>query len=94
MRGVQVEGARCPDDPTAALPLLMWWAARTMTHEFCGSCITEELYRGAIGFGGVAAWPGAKMGDKPSVVRLMDAKVVVAFEKWSPTSMCVRQRRT
>ena len=27
LRGVQVDGVRCPDDPTAALPLLLWWAA-------------------------------------------------------------------
>ena len=37
----------------------------TMTHEFYGSGITEDFWRGATGFGGAAAWPGAKMGDVP-----------------------------
>ena len=27
LRDVQVGGVRCPDDPTAVLPLLLWWAA-------------------------------------------------------------------
>ena len=27
LRSVRVEGVRCPDAPTAALPLLLWWAA-------------------------------------------------------------------
>ena len=27
LRGVQVDGVRCPDHPTAALPLLLWWGA-------------------------------------------------------------------
>ena len=27
LRGVQVDGVRCPHDPTAALPLALWWAA-------------------------------------------------------------------
>ena len=26
LRGVQVDGVRCPHDPTAALPLVLWWA--------------------------------------------------------------------
>ena len=51
-----------------------------VTYEFCGSGITEEFCTGATSFGGDAAWRGAKMG--------------VAFEKWPPTSLCVRQRRT
>ena len=60
-----------------------------VTHEFCGSCITEEFFRGETGFGGAAAWPGANMGDEPSVVRLMDAKAVLEFEKWCHTSLCL-----
>ena len=27
LRGVRVDGVRCPNEPTAALPLLLWWAA-------------------------------------------------------------------
>ena len=27
LRDVQVDGVCCPADPTAALPLLLWWAA-------------------------------------------------------------------
>ena len=27
LRGVRVDGLWCPDEPTAALPLLLWWAA-------------------------------------------------------------------
>ena len=27
LRDVQVDGVRCPDDPTVVLPLLLWWAA-------------------------------------------------------------------
>ena len=27
LRGVRVDGVRCPGAPTAALPLLLWWAA-------------------------------------------------------------------
>ena len=27
LRGVRVDGVRCPSEPTAALPLLLWWAA-------------------------------------------------------------------
>ena len=27
LQEVQVDGVRCPDDPTAVLPLLLWWAA-------------------------------------------------------------------
>ena len=27
LKGVRVEGVRCPDAPSAALPLLLWWAA-------------------------------------------------------------------
>ena len=65
-----------------------------MTHEFCGSGITEEVCRETTGIGGDAAWLGAKMVDTPGVVHLMDAKAVVAFEKWSPTSMCVWPWRT
>ena len=34
------------------------------------------------------------MVDGPGVVRLMDATAMVAFEKWFPTGLCVRQRRT
>ena len=26
LRGVHVDGVRCPNDPAAALPLLLWWA--------------------------------------------------------------------
>ena len=64
-----------------------------MTHEFCGSGITKEFCRGA-GIGGATAWLGAKMVYEPGVVRLMDAKAVVAFEKWSPTTLCAQRRRT
>ena len=34
------------------------------------------------------------MVDGPGVAHLVDAKAVVAFEKWSPASLCVRQLRT
>ena len=27
LNSVRVEGVRCPDAPSAALPLLLWWAA-------------------------------------------------------------------
>ena len=27
LKSVRVEGVRCPDAPSAALPLLLWWAA-------------------------------------------------------------------
>ena len=27
MKSVRVEGVRCPGAPSAALPLLLWWAA-------------------------------------------------------------------
>ena len=27
LKSVRVEGVRCPDEPSAALPLLLWWAA-------------------------------------------------------------------
>ena len=27
LKGVGVEGVRCPEAPSAALPLLLWWAA-------------------------------------------------------------------
>ena len=27
LRSVRVEGLRCPGAPTAALPLVLWWAA-------------------------------------------------------------------
>ena len=27
LRDVQMDGVRCPDDPNAVLPLLLWWAA-------------------------------------------------------------------
>ena len=66
----------------------------TVTHKFCGSGINEEFCRGATGIKGDAVWPGAIMVDEPGVVDLMDAKAVVAFEQWSPTSLCVRRRRT
>ena len=65
-----------------------------VTCDFCGYGITEDLCREAAGVGGDAARPGEKMVDRPDVVYLVDAKAVVAFEKWFPTSLCVRQRRT
>ena len=34
------------------------------------------------------------MVDGPGDADLVDAKAVVAFEKWFSTSLCVRQRRT
>ena len=30
----------------------------------------------------------------PDVIHLVGAKAVVAFGKWSPTGLCVRQRQT
>ena len=66
----------------------------TVTHEFCGYGITEEFCREANAVGGLAAWAGAKMVDGPGVAHLVDAKAVVAFEKWSPTSLRVWRRRT
>ena len=27
LKSVRVEGVRCPDAPSAAMPLLLWWAA-------------------------------------------------------------------
>ena len=92
--GVSKRRVRCRDYPIAVLPCCCGGLRWTVTHEFCGSGINEEFCRGATGFGGVAPWIGAKMGDEPSVVRLMDAKAVVTFEKCSPTSPCVPRRRT
>ena len=66
----------------------------TVTHEFCGSGITKEFCREATGVGADAAWPRAKIVDGPGVTHLMDAKAVVAFEMWSPASLCVRPQRT
>ena len=66
----------------------------TVTHEFCDSGIIMEFCRGATSFGGVAPWLGAAMGHEPNVARLVDGKAVVAFEKWSPNSLCVLRRRT
>ena len=34
------------------------------------------------------------MVDGPGVIHPVDATAVVAFEKWSPTGLCVRQRQT
>ena len=92
LRGVHVDGVRCPDDPTAVLPLLLWWAALDGDSRV-GSGIASEFCRGVAGFGGDDVWPGATVRGMPTVVHLVDAEVEMAYEKWPSTPLCVRQRR-
>ena len=66
----------------------------TGTHKFSDFGITEEICREATRVGGDAARPRAKMVDGPDVAHVLDAKVVVAFQKWSPTGLRVRPRRS
>ena len=59
----------------------------TVTNEFCGSGITEEFYRGFLGFGADAAGPRAMVGCVLSVDGLVDMEVQMAYEKWPSTSL-------
>ena len=94
VRGVRVDGVRCPSEPTAALPLLLWWAAL----DGDSRVLWLWHYRGPCGeaasVGGDAAWPDARVVDGPGVIHLVDTTAVVVFEKWSPTGVRVRQRQT
>ena len=49
LKSVRVEGVRCPGAPSAALPLMLWWAALEGAHGYSGCGITEEM---------VTAWWG------------------------------------
>ena len=87
LRGVQVDGVRCPDDPSAAFPLLLWWAALDGDSLSSVAQASQKRFVGEC-FGGDVVWPSATVGGMPSVVRLVDAKVEMAFEKWPSTSLC------
>ena len=88
---------RCPDDATAALPVLLWRAA------LAGDARVRWLllHRGPL-WGGcwcrglcyVTRCEGGGSVDGPGVVHLVVAKALVALELWSPTNLCVWQRRT
>ena len=45
LKSVRVEGVRCPGAPSAALPLLLWWAALEATCGYSGCGITEEMVK-------------------------------------------------
>ena len=89
-----MDGVRCPDEATAALPLLLWWPALDGQSRDLWLWHHRGPCRKAAGVRGDAAWPDARVVDGPGVVHLVDATAMVAFEKWSPTSLCVRRWRT
>ena len=51
LRSVRVEGVGCPDAPSAALPLLLWWAALEGGRRYSGCGITEEMVTACWGPG-------------------------------------------
>ena len=55
LRNVQVEGVRCPGAPTAALPLLLWWAALEGDSRVLSLWHYGGHGEGAVGAGGNAA---------------------------------------
>ena len=55
LRSVRVEGVRCPDAPTAALPLLPWWAALEGDSRVLWLWHHGGHGEGAVGAGGNAA---------------------------------------
>ena len=55
LKSVRVEGVRCPDAPTAALPLLLWWAAVEGDSRVLWLWHHGADRDGAVGAGGNAA---------------------------------------
>ena len=55
LRGVQVDAVLCQMTRLQHCPCCCGGLRWTVTHEFCGSCITEEFCREATGVGGDAA---------------------------------------
>ena len=55
LRGIRVDGVRCPDEPTAALPVLLWWAALDGDSRVLWLWHHRGLCREAAGVGGDAA---------------------------------------
>ena len=55
LRSVRVEGVRCPDAPTAALPLLLWLAALEGDSRVLWLWHPGGHGEGAVGAGGNAA---------------------------------------
>ena len=94
LRGIRGDGVPCPSELTAAMPLLLWLAALDGDSRVLWLWPHRGPCGEAAGVGGDVACPDARVVGGPDVVRLVDATTVVAFEKWSPTGLCVRQRRT
>ena len=55
LKTVRVEGLRCPDAPTAALPLQLWWAALEGDSRVLWLSHHGGNGEGAVGAGGNAA---------------------------------------
>ena len=55
LRSVRVDGVRCPDAQTAALPLLLWWAALDGDSRVLWLCHHKGSDEEAVGVRGDAA---------------------------------------
>ena len=55
LRSVRMEGVRCPGAPTAALPLLLWWAALDGDSRVLWLWHHGERGEDVVGAGGIAA---------------------------------------
>ena len=89
-----MDGVRCPDEPTAALPLLLWWAALDGDSRVLWFWHQRRSAEEAMRVRGDAALPGVGGVDVLDDDHILGTTAVVAHGKWSPHGLGVRQRQT
>ena len=84
------EGVRCPGAPTAALPLLLWWAALDGDSRVLWLWHHGGRGEDAVGAGGNAARQGVGIVGVLATVPMLDAAAEVAPRKQCPHGLSVR----
>ena len=90
LKSVRLEGVRCPNAPTAALSLLLWWAALEGDSRVLWLWHHGGNGDGAVGAGGNADGQGMGNVGALASVPMLDPAEGLAPEKQCPHGLIVR----